>query len=463
MSEQRRTAPSPRTVQKGRGITVALAVVLLAVLSLLLVSVLLILHKDGPTPLHTKEELSSLVSTVSVEGKSTVTDCLRAWEFYDFDSGKLKRVESTFRTQYYKELPAVSALAEQTALTFLDTYYDTVDFENTASYTDALIASYVLSVGDRYAVYRTSDEYQLYSGDMSGSYVGIGVTVEYSRIKETMTVTLVSAGGPAEEAGIRVGDLIYAVNGAPVSELGYTETVNTIRGEEGTSLSVTVLREGEELTFSMLRRAFTEETVLFSMGEDGIAYIRITQFKLNTGTQFISAMDRAEEMGARAVIFDLRSNTGGYLTAVTEALDILAPKGETIVSFGDYAQPIVSKSERRLTLPAAVLCNGYTASAAELFTAALRDYADLTDAPLDVTVIGTVTYKKGVMQNTYTLSDGSTLTLTVAEYNPPSGKNYDGEGILPDRIVENTDSGNDRQRTEAERLLREKLAAQADQ
>lgn len=451
-----------QVIRERRGILIAAAVVLLAVLSLLALCVFLILRKAAPSPLHTKEELAALVDSVPIDEKSTVTDCLRAWEFYGFDSGKMRRIEAVFRQNYYKELPAVSDLARETALTFLTSFYDTVDLESTDAYTDALITSYVLSVGDPYAVYRTSDEYQSYSGDMSGSYVGIGITAEYSRLDGSMTVSAVTAGGPAEEAGMQVGDLILAVDGVSVEELGQSGTVNAIRGKEGTSLTVTVQRGERELTLSMVRRPFTEETVLLSV-EDGIAYIRITQFKSNTGTQFIAAMDAAEESGARAVIFDLRSNTGGYLTAVTEALEILAPKGETIVSFGDYAAPILSAGDRRLTLPAVVLCNGYTASAAELFTAALRDYADLPEDPLDVTVIGTVTYKKGVMQNTYTLSDGSTLTLTVARYDPPCGVNYDGVGILPDKTVENTDDGVDRQREEAERLLHEKIGITNDQ
>ncbi len=442
-----------------RGLIIALAVLLVAVVAVLVLCLILALGKAPTTVKHTKEELADLIATVDISDKTTVTAALCAWEFYDFDTGKLSSVERIFGEAYYKDLPDNQTLAKDTAYNFLERYYDTVDFDNKTTYTDALASSYVLAVGDRYAAYRTAEEYEVYDGDMEGTYVGIGVTVEYSYAEGTMTVTLVNAGGPAEEAGILPGDIIYKIDGELVSDLGYTGTVRKIRGKENTEVTVTVLRDGKELSFTMVRRSFTEETVTYEINEDKIAYIRITQFKANTGEQFVAAMDGITAAGARAVIFDMRANPGGYLSSVIEAIDVLAPKGETIVSFGDYAAPVTSSSDKQLTIPAVVLCNGYTASAGELFTAALRDYARLSENPLDVTIIGTTTYKKGVMQTTYTLSDRSTVTLTISVYNPPSGVNYDGVGITPDVVVENTDDGVDRQLAEAYRVLGGKLGS----
>lgn len=442
-----------------RGLFIALAVLLVAVIAVLVLCLALAFGKAPTTVKHTKEELADLIATVDISDKTTVTAALRAWEFYDFDTRKLSDVERVFGTHYYKALPDNTTLAKDTAHIFLERYYDTVDFDNKTTYTDALASSYVLAVGDRYAAYRTSEEYEVYDGDMEGTYVGIGVTVEYSYAEGTMTVTVVNPGGPAEEAGMAPGDIMYKIDGELVSELGYTGTVRKIRGKENTEVTVAVLRDGEELSFTMVRRSFTEETVTYEIDEDKVAYVRITQFKANTGEQFVAAMDAITSAGARAVIFDVRANPGGYLSSVITAIDALAPMGETIVSFDGYAAPVTSSSERQLTIPAVVLCNGYTASAGELFTAALRDYVKLAENPLDVTIVGTTTYKKGVMQTTYTLSDRSTVTLTISVYNPPSGVNYDGVGITPDVVVENTDDGVDRQLTEAYRVLGEKLGS----
>lgn len=440
-----------------RGLMIALAVLFAAVLAVLITCLILVLNKTAPAQKHTKEELAELIETVDISDKTSVSAALRAFEFYDFDSRKLSAAERVFKESYYKDLPDNTTLAKDTARIFLDRYYDQTDVSDRTSYTDALVSSYVLATGDPYAAYRTSEEYEIYDGDMEGTYVGIGVTVEYSYADGSMTVTAVTPGSPAEEAGIVPGDLIYAIDGVTVAELGYTGTVHAIRGEENTAVTVTVQRDGAELSFAMTRRAFTEETVTYRIGDDGIAYLRITQFKANTGTQFVAAMDAVTEAGARAIVFDVRANPGGYLSSVITAIDALAPKGETIVSFGGYAAPVLSSSDRQLTIPAVVLCNGYTASAGELFTAALRDYAKLSENPLDVTVIGSTTYKKGVMQTTYPLYDQSTVTLTVSVYNPPSGVNYDGVGITPDIPVENTDDGVDRQLETAYRTLAEKL------
>ena len=142
------------------------------------------------------------------------------------------------------------------------------------------------------------------------------------------------------------------------------------------------------------------------------------------------------ENGAVAIVYDLRSNPGGYLSAVVKMLYRIAPKGTTVVSFSnDYAPEYKDKTEASLSLPTVVICNESTASAGELFTAAIRDFETL--GFFDVTIVGQKTYGKGVMQSTYSFTDSSSITLTVAYYNPPSGENYDGVGITPDVTVEN--------------------------
>jgi carboxyl-terminal processing protease len=178
------------------------------------------------------------------------------------------------------------------------------------------------------------------------------------------------------------------------------------------------------------------------MISDGkIGYIRITGFKSNTAEQFIEAVNAIEDAGAEGVIFDLRSNPGGYLDAVVTMLSYLVPTDTKIVSFSNGKAPIhasegteLEKKDHTLSIPAAVLCNENSASAAELFTAAMRDYNDM--GLLTATVIGTVTYKKGIMQSTIPFSNGASLTLTTALYNPPSDQNFHGVGVSPDVTIE---------------------------
>ncbi len=410
------------------------AVSLLLIFSLLALTLTACSLYDTKT--YTKEEIQEAVGTSAEKNYSYSASYFRLWHFPAFSSDKLKAIEATVRRDYYKsdELPGAYALAKTVAALFLDNLYDKIDVTNQTEVTDALITAYVASLGDRYAVYRTADEYVEYNDDMSGQLVGIGVVVRWDNIEHTMTVESVNADSPAEEAGIRPGDMIIRVDGAEVSGMEYAETVTKMRGEVGSTVELTLLRSENELTVTATRKQITENTVTYTINEDRTAYIRITGFKANTADQFISAIDAVEAAGVGGIVFDLRSNLGGYLTAVVNMLDYLAPAGTRIVSFSNSDEIYYATSEHRINVPVTVLCNGYTASAAELFTAAIRDWADM--GILRAKIVGETTYKKGIMQASYPFTDNSALTLTIAYYNPPSGENYDGIGITPDEIVE---------------------------
>jgi carboxyl-terminal processing protease len=201
------------------------------------------------------------------------------------------------------------------------------------------------------------------------------------------------------------------------------------------------LRGDAELEFTITRKKVVEESVSYSIHENKIAYIKISSFKENTVKQFKDAIDDVVENGAVGIIYDLRSNPGGYLSTVVSMISMISPKGATIVSFSnDYGPPVKDSNHSSLELPTVVICNENTASAAELFTAAMRDFGD-TFEYFDVTLVGTKTFGKGIMQSTYLFTDDSSITLTVAFYNPPSGINYDGIGITPDVIVTESESG----------------------
>ncbi len=358
----------------------------------------------------------------------------------EFDYSKLKGVEMVYRDYYVEELPDVETLTEKTSEIYFEKYHTTIDTADKVAVTDALIDSYIEVIGDRYSIYRSAEEYEDYGTDMSGSFYGIGVTVTYDSVSKTMTVTDVSEGGGAYDAGILVGDVVIKVGSENIADLEYDDAVNKIRGELNTRVEITVLRDGAELPLSVTRKKVVESSVTYSIDENKIGYVKISSFKSNTYAQFKEAIGYMQKNGAVGIVYDLRSNPGGWLTAVVDILSYIAPTGTEIVSFtNDYAPSKHDNNIHSLSLPSVVICNGSTASAGELFTAAMRDFADR--GYFDVTIVGETTFGKGIMQSTYEFTDKSAITLTVAYYNPPSGVNYHGVGIVPDVAVSMTDNG----------------------
>ena len=394
------------------------------------------------------------------------TEYMIKWGFPEFDKAKLSWAEQTFLSLYNYEggfsllkkdvLPRAAELASM----FLDEYYDNIDLTDRAAVTNALISCWVEYSGDPYAVYRLPTEADDYTTDMSGKFGGIGVVVEYNHQNETIMVSEVLMNSPSEEVGLRVGDLVWAVDGRTVEELGYLNAIYYVRGEIGTPVTLTVLRDGEHLDFVIVRREITETSVDYSVTEDGYGYIKVTSFKQNTDEQFIAAVDALLEMGVTGMIFDMRNNLGGYVDTVVNMLSYILPSELAVISYQYkiYApQTLYTKTDITsdgtecdmvLDMPMVVLCNEYTASAAEIFTSVIRDYRD--DGMVDAVTVGTLTYKKGIMQSGRLYSDGSSITLTVAYYNPPSGVNYHGIGITPDVTVEDDENTEeDEQLTEA--------------
>ena len=374
---------------------------------------------------------------------------LSDWGITNFDLNKFSHFENAISRYYnYAEAPeSILAHASDTAYYFIENYYDNINLKNRTEVTDALLHSYAATVGDPYCVYREPETYEDYNTDMSGKFGGIGVVIEYSQADNTLLVTEIIIDSPADVAGIKVGDYIISVDGQGIEDIGYPDIVYAVRGEIGTEVEIGVLRDGRELDVTAVRAEIIDKTVDYSLRTDGYGYIRISGFKENTFEQFVEAVDYMEANGAIGIIFDLRSNPGGYLTTVCDMLSYIVPNGQTIVSYQYKNRPmteIVSstdthpktgvESDHALSLPVVVICNEYTASAGEIFTAAVRDYCDAK--LLRATIVGTTTYKKGIMQNTYLYRDGSSLTMTIAYYNPPCGENYHGVGVTPDVIVE---------------------------
>lgn len=382
-----------------------------------------------------------------------------------FDAGKLRRIEHYFVNEYHGELPTIPAMAHKTASLYLEYYYDKIDASDKEAVTTALLRCFVESTGDAYAVYRTSAELADFDSDMSGTFVGIGVSVMQSLDPATgmldeVRVEAVIKGSGAEDAGILAGDLIIAVGGRAISEFNASTLVGAIRGEEGTTVVIKVLRGESEMDFTCARRLIVDKTVDYTVS-NGIGYIEITSFKANTPTLFAEALASLKASGVKGIVFDLRGNPGGYVDSVVEVLDMLVPRGVTLASYVDASGETTvftsTGAGEALNVPSVVLCDDGTASAGELFTAAMRDFAAM--GLIRSKVVGVTTYGKGVMQNTYTLYDGSSITLTTAYYNPPSGVNYDGIGVVPDVPVALADGSVDNQLSEAQRVLGEMITS----
>ena len=360
----------------------------------------------------------------------------------DFDKGLFYLIETCFHTYYYTDLPDSKTLFDRTKSAFFE-YSNEIDTTSFEEVTRALIDCYTYyAVGDLYAYYRSADEYEEYSSDMSGSFIGIGVAILRNDLEKTIFVNSVEPDSPASKAGILPGDYIVAVGEERIDEIGTVDLVNKIRGEEGTEVSVTVKRGETEITFNMIRERITETTVSYSLIEGtDYGYVKIASFKANTPAQFMRVIRTLEEQNVSGIIIDLRKNPGGYVSAVASMLSFLVPTGTPIASFSSdkeslYASHggIFETDDHVLSVPSVVMCDEHSASGAELFSGAMRDYNDM--GILKSTLVGQTTYKKGIMQSTIPFTDGSTLTMTTALYNPPSGQNFHGVGVSPDVFVQ---------------------------
>ncbi len=405
-----------------------------------------------------KSELQANIDNSAEETQNEfVFEYLRDWGMPLFNQIKFRYFEKRFKDYFNMEegLPNVYTHAKETADLFLAEFYDNTDLSDSTAVTDALLDCYVTAIGDPYSAYRPPVETEDYLTDMSGKFGGIGVMVEYNNSEKTIMVSTVYPDSPAEKAGIKVGDYLYAVDGKTVEELGYNNAVNYVRGEIGTSVTLEMIRDGEHVICTAVRAEVEELNVVYDIDtESNVGYVQIVGFKGNTFDQFKNAIDALEEAGVDGIVFDLRGNPGGYVDSVVAVISYLIPDGKTVMSYQYKGQDRVElisddgDTDHVVDLPFVVICNQYTASAGEIFTAAIRDYRN--EGLLRAAIVGTTTYKKGIMQSSfYYPADKSTVTMTVAYYNPPCGKNYHGIGVEPDVYVEDTSSEVDLQLSSA--------------
>ncbi len=318
--------------------------------------------------------------------------------------------------------------------TAIDSYYlNEIDNEKIQ---DGMYKGLVDSLGDQYTVYYNEEEYKEFALSSSGTYYGIGVVVSQDPSTGVITVVRTFTKGSGYEEGMQAGDIIYKVEGESIEGQELSKVVTKIKGEEGTYVNVTVLRGGKEIEFRLERRKLEIDTVEYRIEEeDGkkIGYIAVSQFDEVTSAQFRTALDALEKDGMEGLVIDLRDNPGGLLDVTCDMLDRMLPKGVIVYTLDKNGKKVVEEStdKEKFSKPVAILVNGNSASASEVFSGAMRDY----DA---ATLIGTKTFGKGIVQSIVPLGDGSAIKVTVSKYYTPDGIDIHGTGIEPD-IVEELD------------------------
>lgn len=314
------------------------------------------------------------------------------------------------------------------------------------------------ALGDPYSVYYTHEELVDLQQQTEGIYYGIGAYISQNQETGYVQISGIIKNTPAEESGLMQGDYIYEINGESMQGKDSTYVVSRIKGEEGTYVTVTVIREdvSDPLDIEVERRRIESPTVEYEMYDNGMAYIQITEFDMVTSKQFEEAYNQAKSNGMRGLIIDLRSNPGGNLTTVCDIARMILPKGLIVYTEDKYGKrdEYTCDGKNRIEVPLVVLTNGYSASASEILAGAVKDYGIGK-------IVGTTTYGKGIVQKIINLSDGSALKLTVSTYYTPNGNNIHQIGVEPDVEVpfdaEQYQNGTDNQLERAKEVLAEMM------
>ena len=314
---------------------------------------------------------------------------------------------------------------------------------------DETIKGYINGLDDEYSVYMTAEEWKEFQADALGNYVGIGI---YMSVDKNGNVVVVSPikGTPAEEAGIETGDIIVYVNDESMLGVSSDIVSSKIKGEAGTKVKITVLRNEEYLDFEIERKSIKVYHVESEILENNIGYIALLTFDEGCSEEFKSAYESLKLQGAQKIILDLRNNSGGLVNECLKIADMMLPKGAIeLITTDAQGNKEISKSQNNpiIECEIVVLVNEYSASASEILVAALRDNNKAK-------VVGETTFGKGVIQSVFELNDGSVLKLTVNEYFTPKETKINKVGVTPDYEVKlDTKSEEDAQLNKAIELL----------
>lgn len=407
------------------GLFTGLIMSLLVVSSVYVVNRIQYAHKSGQTVgLHTRKESQENTDGESVTGEAVNEDTV----------AKMKVIENVIDTYFYKEDVDKDAMV------------------------DGIFEGMVESLGDPYSEYYSKEELESLYQDSFGVYYGVGAYVSLDTTTGLAKVSGIIADSPAEEADLRAEDIIYKVDDVDVTGMTLQETVSLIKGDENTTVKLTLIRDGKEIEKEVTRRKVESPTVNFKMLDDGMAYIQITEFDTVTVDQFTEAMAMARGNDMKGLILDLRSNPGGNLSSVVSIAKQMLPKG-LIVYTEDRdgnREEYSCDGSKELDVPMVVLVNGNSASASEILAGAIKDYGIGT-------LVGTTTFGKGIVQRPIELSDGSAVKLTISSYYTPNGINIHGIGIEPDVECEfdseryYSDEAYDNQLEKAKEVLLQKM------
>lgn len=324
-------------------------------------------------------------------------------------------------------------LQKMTAIKGIVDKYFLYDVTN-EQYEDAILKGLMKALEDPYSCYYTAEEYKELMESTEGIYYGIGAYVSQARDTKVLTITKPFKGGPADQAGVLPGDIIYKVEGEIVTDLDISTVVAKMKGEKGTKVQLTLLRgeSMEEVQLTVIRDEIEVPTIEYKMLDDKIGYIYILQFDKVTVEQFTKAIDELEDQSMKGLVIDVRDNGGGLYVSCVSMLERLIDKDKLLV----YTETKAGKRESDYTkksdaikVPLAVIINGNSASASEIFAGAIQDHKVGT-------VVGTQSFGKGIVQSVMPLLDGSAIKLTVSNYFTPSGDSIHEVGIAPDVVVE---------------------------
>lgn len=342
----------------------------------------------------------------------------------------------------------------------IDQYYykDITDEEKMEGIYKGLMSS----TNDKYTDYYSPKEFKDLMVTMEGDYGGIGATLSQDKVTKEVSVVEVYEGSPAARAGLERGDIVISVDGHLGTDESLDDFVQRIRGEEGTSIEMVYKRDDQEHTIEITREEVIVPSVSHRMLDDKIGYIRISSFVNGTQKDFEDALADLQSQGMQGIVFDMRDNGGGMVDSVVAILDDILPAGTVVYTMDKSGkrEDYTSDDAKKIEIPVTVLVNENTASAAEIFTGAIRDFNYGT-------IIGTNTFGKGIVQSTVPLSDGSAVKITVATYYTPSGECIHEKGIKPDIELEFSyadenpteyDELKDNQVQKAMEVLGEKLA-----
>lgn len=306
-------------------------------------------------------------------------------------------------------------------------YFGDVDDETAK---DNIYKAYLSSYGDKYTMYYTADEYKALKESTNGKFYGIGAVCQLSGEGGVLLVDVYD-NGAGYQAGLRSGDRVVNVDGRDITDMELSSAVALIKGDKGTSVTLEVIRGTERLTFSAVRDAVEAKTVSYTLLDNNIGYLSISQFEEVTTKQFKAAVEDLQSQGMKGLVIDIRNNPGGLLDTVVGMLKYMLPDGLIVYTEDKQGNRKEYKGQDNdeFNLPLAVLVNGNSASASEIFAGAIQDYGKGT-------IIGTQTYGKGIVQTVKPLTDGSAIKFTIAKYFTPNGQDIHGKGVTPDMVVE---------------------------